>query len=437
MMGFEFLLIKLFVNTLDGLFAGLMALVLYGRPVRFRRLLASSVATGILWVLLNGLLLQADPSWQLAISLAYMIVTCIPVFLFLGIRPVESLLPVAVYFLVNYSYAAISFVVISYIDLSPQALVNHPMAYFLICLPAYLFDAVFILGIKRLGPMLAVIRNLPLKYYLLTAVYIFVIANILSVNLQSLHNNPQTGMQLAAALFYIVSYVVFVILSMVLPLGYLRAEIKHRELEQQKFYNETMHSLLSDLKRFKHGYDNTIACIRGFAESGKLDELLLYLEDKTAIRSGFGVAGTAMIQRIGNAGLAGLIISKYAAMEEKGIQGKLVVQDEIGLLNIAMGELCEALGILLDNAIEAAAETGEKHVRLTIAKAGQSLTFTVENSTYGRPDVTRIFEKGWSTKGEGRGLGLWILKKIVGRNENLLHNILVSENRVRQELIIS
>jgi len=43
----------------------------------------------------------------------------------------------------------------------------------------------------------------------------------------------------------------------------------------------------------------------------------------------------------------------------------------------------------------------------------RALTFIVLNGINEKVDVTMIYEKGYSTKGEGRGLGLGIVNDIV------------------------
>ena len=103
-------------------------------------------------------------------------------------------------------------------------------------------------------------------------------------------------------------------------------------------------------------------------------------------------------------------------------------------LNIKTYDLTLILGILLDNAIDAAKDSKEKIINVIIRKdnkASRNL-FIIENS-YSNKDVNvdRIFEKGYSSKTnedkESHGLGLWNVRKILKKNNNL--NLFTSKNK--------
>ncbi|WP_066064359.1 DcuS/MalK family sensor histidine kinase [Neobacillus soli] len=81
-------------------------------------------------------------------------------------------------------------------------------------------------------------------------------------------------------------------------------------------------------------------------------------------------------------------------------------------------ELMTILGNLIDNAIEAMADSLEKTLELNITYADQWLTIEVLDSGPGISNELqkRIFEKGCSTKGENRGYGLYL-------TANAIHNL--------------
>jgi K+-sensing histidine kinase KdpD len=68
-------------------------------------------------------------------------------------------------------------------------------------------------------------------------------------------------------------------------------------------------------------------------------------------------------------------------------------------------------GIMLDNALEAS----DNHpIFIYLASTSKSLTLRLANEYTGTKDeVKKFFEKGYSTKGEARGLGLYNLKQQV------------------------
>lgn len=110
-------------------------------------------------------------------------------------------------------------------------------------------------------------------------------------------------------------------------------------------------------------------------------------------------------------------------------------------LNISTYELCRILGILLDNAIEATKQCEEKIINIKFIKdfkVNRKLII-IENS-FNQPDIDleKIYEKGYSTKTEDleqHGLGLWTVRKILSKSDNL--NLFTTiDNLFRQQLEI-
>lgn len=65
------------------------------------------------------------------------------------------------------------------------------------------------------------------------------------------------------------------------------------------------------------------------------------------------------------------------------------------------GELCRAVGILLDNAAE------------------EGVSILIRNPVRGEVPISRIWEDEFSTKGKNRGTGLTSFRKIVESHENI------------------
>ena len=85
-------------------------------------------------------------------------------------------------------------------------------------------------------------------------------------------------------------------------------------------------------------------------------------------------------------------------------------------------EFTRILGILLDNAIEAASECDEKLVNVTFRKEEKKhrIIVLIENTYKDKNvDTDKIFEKGYTSKSENSGLGLWKIRQILKKNNNL------------------
>ena len=106
---------------------------------------------------------------------------------------------------------------------------------------------------------------------------------------------------------------------------------------------------------------------------------------------------------------------------------RLNISKEIGtsLKNISRREyvdLYRIVGIVLDNAIEASAKTKDKVLIIDIYEENNEICFDISNSFKGNVDLNTINNKGITTKGNNRGIGLYIAKKILLRSNKITMN---------------
>lgn len=81
-------------------------------------------------------------------------------------------------------------------------------------------------------------------------------------------------------------------------------------------------------------------------------------------------------------------------------------------------DFTRCLGILLDNAAEAALETETPWVEVVLLAQGDGLSLRVSNPYAGTIAPDQIWAEGFSTKGEGRGLGLPSYQRILSEHPN-------------------
>lgn len=79
--------------------------------------------------------------------------------------------------------------------------------------------------------------------------------------------------------------------------------------------------------------------------------------------------------------------------------------------------LSKLIGIYCDNAIEAAKETRKKIVVIEIYEYNKTVHVVISNTFNKKKDISRRYEKGISTKGVGRGNGLYFANKIISKNK--------------------
>ena len=112
---------------------------------------------------------------------------------------------------------------------------------------------------------------------------------------------------------------------------------------------------------------------------------------------------------------------------------------DLNTINMKIYEFTRILGILLDNAIEAADECDERNVYVHIRndKRHNRQLLIVEN-TYKDKNINtdKIYEKNYSTKPQNTGLGLWEVRQLLKRNNNLNLYTTKTERLFKQQLEI-
>lgn len=110
--------------------------------------------------------------------------------------------------------------------------------------------------------------------------------------------------------------------------------------------------------------------------------------------------------------LSGFIYEKMMEAEEQGVAVICKGATKIENMDLPVFYLVEMLGILLDNAVEAAGNEEEKNIYFFAGQRNGQYRFTVRNSSPYIPynKILSWFQKGESSKGAGRGMGLYRLK---------------------------
>ena len=110
-----------------------------------------------------------------------------------------------------------------------------------------------------------------------------------------------------------------------------------------------------------------------------------------------------------------LLAAKVGDCEARGVHVDLQIESPWAGLPVESWELCRVLGNLIDNAMDAMKDAPEPRLLIRLSESVQSYTFVIANNgPMIQPSIAeRIFQRGFSTKGEGRGMGLSIVRGIM------------------------
>ena len=157
------------------------------------------------------------------------------------------------------------------------------------------------------------------------------------------------------------------------------------------------------------------------AGQGEVDALRATLSELDAgfdRRIGEKIRASTQLGNVRAPQVRSLLLSKLAAMGERGIDCRLEVLYPVEGVGMDVWDFVRCLGILLDNAAEAAVETETPWVEVVLLAQGEGVSLRVSNPYAGTVDPDKIWAEGVSTKGEGRGLGLPGYQRIVAEHPN-------------------
>ena len=188
----------------------------------------------------------------------------------------------------------------------------------------------------------------------------------------------------------------------------LRTRRRMRTIQELKTTNDQMDALNLKMRAQRHDFLNHIQVVYSLLEMGESGEAADYLE---RIYSQLRTVGRVLRTKV--TAFNALLQVKTAACEERGIQLELDIRTTLEGLPVPAWEICCIIGNLMDNAMDALSGVPNGLIRLEVRETLRHFTFSIANNGPAVPEELReaIFEAGVSTKGEGRGMGLSIVRK--------------------------
>lgn len=222
-----------------------------------------------------------------------------------------------------------------------------------------------------------------------------------------------------------------------------KLEITTENLEEERLYNKTLTILYDNIRGFKHDFNNIVQAIGGYISTDNMEGLKDYYSDLLTDCKKVNNLAVLNPELINNPAVYSLLTSKYHTAAELGITMNFDIFIDLKTLNIKTYDLTRILGILLDNAIEACNKCDEKDIYITIRKdnkANRQLIIIENTYSNKNVDTDRIFEKGYTSKieddGKNHGLGLWEVRQILNKNNNLNLFTTKSNRLFKQQLEI-
>ena len=174
--------------------------------------------------------------------------------------------------------------------------------------------------------------------------------------------------------------------------------------------------LVDSMRANNHDFTNKLHVILGLIQIGEYEKAQNYIQNISIIQR---ETVTFVMRNIENPSLAALLIGKIARASECNVKFSLKENSTYKEkdIDIPSEALVTITGNLIDNALDAMNRSHKECKELSIgiySKPGD-LLLIVQDSGPGIPKDRReaILEKGFSTKGKWRGLGLYHTKQLI------------------------
>ena len=187
-------------------------------------------------------------------------------------------------------------------------------------------------------------------------------------------------------------------------------------IAQQRLYEQNLEMIRREARAFRHDYKNLLAGLSQQAGEGELEGLRRTLSELDAgfdRRLGQRIQASAQIGNLQIPEVRSLLLSKLTAMGEKGVECRLEALYPVTSVHMDVWDYVRCLGILIDNALEAALDTERPWVEIVLLAQDGRVFLRVSNPYANRVDPEGMWTEGWSTKGAGRGLGLPSYQRIL------------------------
>ena len=184
-------------------------------------------------------------------------------------------------------------------------------------------------------------------------------------------------------------------------------------------YSHHIENLYGEIRSFRHDYINILTSIKVGIDNKDIDAIKSVYEGvlgdsgKQLYNSKFDIA---KLSNIKNDAVKSVLSAKLIEAHSRGVEIAIEIEDAVYDFKIDLLDFIKVMSILCDNAIEASLESELPKLTVALILDGEALILVVENSTVDeRVNISHIFEEGYSSKGEGRGIGLHNVREILAK----------------------
>lgn len=235
------------------------------------------------------------------------------------------------------------------------------------------------------------------------------------------------------------SAVLFYILYQIL-LQNQQLVLQQQEQAITQEYMTQMEDLYQEMCTFRHDYKNILSTMGYYIEHKELAHLEEYFHQKI-LPTASSLPGQDFIlgklSQVQVAPIKSLLCSKLCICQNKQIPFSLSIPQPVTQFPMDILSLSQILGILLDNAIEAAIQTEQPYVEINLLLLEENIYIEIKNRTLPLTvPISELSRHGFSTKKGHTGLGLHTVQKLLAPLEHVQFSLEVQDDLFSAKLIL-
>ncbi|MCY7094965.1 competence system sensor histidine kinase ComD [Streptococcus oralis] len=214
--------------------------------------------------------------------------------------------------------------------------------------------------------------------------------------------------------------------------------LKQKKFEQKHLqtYTDEIVELYNEIRGFRHDYAGMLVSMQMAIDSGDLQEINR-VYNEVLVKANQKLRSEKYtyfdLNNIEDSALRSLIAQSIVYARNNDVEFTLEVKDVITRLSMDLLDLVRIMSILLNNAVEGAADSYLKQMEVAVIKMDFETVIVIQNSCKITMTPSEdLFALGFSTKGRNRGLGLNNVKEILDKYDNIILETEMEDNTFRQ-----
>lgn len=265
------------------------------------------------------------------------------------------------------------------------------------------------------------------------------------VNYPTLRVLAQLNAKYGEQLYTLVLFTALILITVIALTTYVskkRLIEQHEQSKQEQLmeYVEKLEFLHDELATFRHDYSNLLLSLEQSIQTNDLAQVKQIYEQTiapTASVINHQQLELTKLTKLKQPELKSLVSVKVLASQRKGLDLHLDIPELVTFVGLPMEDLLRVVSILIDNAVEESEKSVERLVQVAFFQVEQKQYVVVKNSVGSvQVEVEALYQKSFSTKGTGRGIGLFSVQRIIQKHPHVTLMTKVEEGMFTQELLI-